>query len=63
MAAFSGESSASLDNLLARLKRDEFDLIAVGRALLADPAWVKKVHARDEKLLGDFTKEALAKLY
>lgn len=65
MGAFSGESSApaSLDNLVARMERDEFDLIAVGRALLGDPAWVKKVHARDEKLLGDFTKEALATLY
>ena len=46
-----------------RGKPDEFDLIAVGRALLSDPAWVRKIHARDEGSLSDFTKEALAELY
>jgi 2,4-dienoyl-CoA reductase-like NADH-dependent reductase (Old Yellow Enzyme family) len=34
---------ASLDNLLDRLERDEFDLVAVGRALLQDPEWAAKV--------------------
>ena len=49
IAAFMGESSTptGLDNLVAWLERDEFDLIAVGRALLADPQWVVKV--RDER--------------
>mgnify|MGYP003111164715 CR=1 FL=1 len=43
--AFQGEGSevASLDNLLERMERDEFDLIAVGRALIQDPHWVTKV--------------------
>jgi 2,4-dienoyl-CoA reductase-like NADH-dependent reductase (Old Yellow Enzyme family) len=43
--AFRGENSspASLDGLIERMERDEFDLIAVGRALLADPNWVQKV--------------------
>jgi 2,4-dienoyl-CoA reductase-like NADH-dependent reductase (Old Yellow Enzyme family) len=31
--------SASLDGVLARLEHSEFDLAAVGRALLQDPAW------------------------
>lgn len=31
-----------IDELTARLERDEFDLVAVGRALLADPAWAAK---------------------
>ncbi|MEV0248747.1 NADH:flavin oxidoreductase [Nocardia sp. NPDC050712] len=33
---------AGIDQLLDRLERDEFDLIAVGRALLANPDWVTK---------------------
>jgi 2,4-dienoyl-CoA reductase-like NADH-dependent reductase (Old Yellow Enzyme family) len=33
----------SIDNLLDRLERDEFDLVAVGRALLQDPEWAAKV--------------------
>ncbi|MEC3956172.1 NADH:flavin oxidoreductase [Nocardia sp. CDC153] len=45
LRAFSGEGAAlgSLDNLLDRLERDEFDLVAVGRALLQDPEWAAKV--------------------
>jgi 2,4-dienoyl-CoA reductase-like NADH-dependent reductase (Old Yellow Enzyme family) len=34
---------ASFARLQSFLERDEFDLIAVGRALLADPNWVSKV--------------------
>ncbi len=43
--SFRGESSeiASLDNLIERMERDEFDLIAVGRALIQDPYWAQKV--------------------
>ncbi|MFJ5228776.1 NADH:flavin oxidoreductase [Kitasatospora sp. NPDC088391] len=45
--AFAGEGApvGSLDNLLDRLERDEFDLVAVGRALLQDPHWAAKVLA------------------
>ncbi|MEV5809622.1 NADH:flavin oxidoreductase [Streptomyces parvulus] len=45
--AFLGEGApvGSLDNLLDRLERDEFDLVAVGRALLQDPLWAEKVLA------------------
>ncbi|MDB5457386.1 MAG: NADH:flavin oxidoreductase/NADH oxidase, partial [Caulobacter sp.] len=41
IAAFGGEGSqpASLDRLLERLDRGEFDLVGVGRALLQDPQW------------------------
>ncbi|WP_369247440.1 NADH:flavin oxidoreductase [Streptomyces sp. R41] len=43
--AFQGEGApvAGLDNLLDRLESDEFDLVAVGRALLQDPEWAAKV--------------------
>lgn len=46
--SFKGKSAetASLDDLVARLERDEFDLVAVGRPLLQDPTWVRKVRER-----------------
>ena len=64
MGAFGGESStpASLENLVARLEREEFDLVAVGRALLADPNWARKVRAEDTEGLAGFTPDALARL-
>ena len=64
MAAFAGESStpASLDTLVQRMERGEFDLIAVGRALLSDPQWVTKVRAGDTLNLRDFTAAALGEL-
>jgi 2,4-dienoyl-CoA reductase-like NADH-dependent reductase (Old Yellow Enzyme family) len=34
---------AGLERLLAMLERDEFDLVAVGRALIADPQWPLKL--------------------
>ncbi|SEA42790.1 NADH:flavin oxidoreductase [Pedobacter hartonius] len=64
MAAFRGEASqpASLDELLRRLDRGDFDLVGVGRPLLADPEWAKKViEGKTEELKG-FSKEALATL-
>jgi 2,4-dienoyl-CoA reductase-like NADH-dependent reductase (Old Yellow Enzyme family) len=47
LGAFAGQgaSLASLDNLLDRMERDEFDMVAVGRALLQDPDWAAKVLA------------------
>jgi 2,4-dienoyl-CoA reductase-like NADH-dependent reductase (Old Yellow Enzyme family) len=43
--AFRGEgsSAAPIDRVVERLARGEFDLVAVGRALLQDPEWVLKV--------------------
>ena len=55
-------SPASLDELLAPLDRGDFDLVAVGRALLSDPQWVRKVREGHTEALRDFTKEALATL-
>lgn len=64
-AAYSGEASEpeSLDRLTAMMERKEFDLIAVGRALLQDPDWVQKVRDGRENELETFTKDALGKLY
>jgi 2,4-dienoyl-CoA reductase-like NADH-dependent reductase (Old Yellow Enzyme family) len=43
--SFRGEGSAKgkLDDVIARLDRGEYDLVAVGRALLQDPQWAQKV--------------------
>lgn len=57
-----GANKADISKLIEMLERDEFDLVAVGRALLADPAWVTKI--RDGRIdeLVPFTEDALKKL-
>lgn len=35
--------AASLDTLYAMLARGDFDLVGIGRALISDPEWVRKV--------------------
>ncbi|WP_158825971.1 NADH:flavin oxidoreductase [Mucilaginibacter lacusdianchii] len=64
LAAFAGESSdpSSLDELLRRMDRGDFDLVAVGRPLLSDPFWVQKIREGRTDDLKGFTKEALAAL-
>jgi len=64
LAAFKGESSkpCSLDELLRRFNRGDFDLVAVGRALLADAGWVRKIEEGRLSELRGFTKEALSTL-
>ncbi|MEU6527704.1 NADH:flavin oxidoreductase [Streptomyces sp. NPDC046928] len=43
--AFAGEGSVTkgFDDLLDALEREEYDMVAVGRALLQDPQWAAKV--------------------
>ncbi len=43
-SAFQGNDSnvTGIEQLLDRMERDEFDMVAVGRALIADPAWAAK---------------------
>lgn len=53
---------ASLENLLERLNKEEFDLVAVGRALLVDPDWALKVREGREQDILPFSREALATL-
>lgn len=58
----SGVDAERLTTLMTRLAQGEFDLVAVGRALLQDPEWMLKV--RDGRLdeLQDYTKASLMKL-
>ncbi len=49
--------------LVEMMAAGEFDLIAVGRSLLADPEWAVKIHhGRDEEIV-PFTRRALGRLY
>jgi 2,4-dienoyl-CoA reductase-like NADH-dependent reductase (Old Yellow Enzyme family) len=65
IAAYGGEGSkpAPLDELVRRLERGDFDLVAVGRAVLQDPLWAVKVHQGRGRELMDFERSAMATLY
>ena len=62
--AYAGESSkpASLDELMRRLDRGDFDLVAIGRALLQDPNWGAKIRQGRTDELMDFERSAMATL-
>jgi len=63
--AFRGEGSAAgkLDETLERLDRGEFDLVAVGRAVLQDPEWALKVKQGRLDDLRDYDAKALQTYY
>ena len=65
IGSFRGEKSQStgVDELVRRLERGDFDLVAVGRALLGDPAWARKIRGGGESALQAFDPQALATLY
>jgi 2,4-dienoyl-CoA reductase-like NADH-dependent reductase (Old Yellow Enzyme family) len=54
--------SSGLEGLIARMERGEFDLIAVGRALLSDPHWVEKVREARHDDIRDFDPGTLSVL-
>ena len=56
-------SEKTIHDVLACLARDEFDLVAVGRALLADPAWTTKVVQGRFHEINTFTMKSLETLY
>lgn len=62
--AFKGGSAAVSDlrELERRLQRDEFDLVAVGRALIADAYWAKKVQQENFAEIMPFDPVLLANL-
>ncbi|MEX0964646.1 MAG: NADH:flavin oxidoreductase [Pseudohongiellaceae bacterium] len=53
---------AGIDELIRRMEADEFDLIAVGRALLANPDWANKIKNNEMDSLKTFRKEQLTEL-
>ena len=59
---FSSAKPASLDQLMTMLDRGDFDLVAVGRALIANPNWAQIVASGDMNGLVPFEKPMLATL-
>ncbi|WP_339269403.1 NADH:flavin oxidoreductase [Paenibacillus sp. FSL W8-0187] len=57
-----GAGQKDLEELLNRLEEHEFDLVAVGRALLADPEWAAKVRNGRFDELAPFTPDSLKTL-
>ena len=57
-----GAETAGIDRLLEMLARGDFDLVAVGRALIVNPDWPNKVRAGQMDQLKPYTPEALATL-
>lgn len=53
---------ASIEGLLERLNAREFDLVAVGRALLVDAQWSRKVRESRQQEILPFTRQALMSL-
>ena len=64
LSAFGGKGAgtADIDDLLVRLENEEFDLVAIGRALLVDPAWAAKIREGRLDELIPFNVEALRTL-
>lgn len=64
ITTFAGGEAASADigELLSRLDKNEFDLVALGRALIANPDWLKRVQAGDNASLRTYEKSLLAEL-
>jgi 2,4-dienoyl-CoA reductase-like NADH-dependent reductase (Old Yellow Enzyme family) len=65
IGAFRGESSehTGIEEAVRRLERGDFDLVAVGRALLSDPAWVEKIRDGRDQELQSFSPAVLGTLY
>ena len=53
---------ASIGNLAALLDRGDFDLVAIGRSLIPNPDWPKRVKAGQEDTLLAYDKRYLATL-
>ncbi len=65
MTSFGSAETAgvtNIDNLLERLERDEFDLVAIGRSLIVNPTWPGIVRRGAWSELQPFNREVLAEL-
>lgn len=61
-ATFREAEPANLDALVERMDKDEFDLVAVGRAMIANPDWANRVRDGQIDELQAFEKEQLFEL-
>jgi 2,4-dienoyl-CoA reductase-like NADH-dependent reductase (Old Yellow Enzyme family) len=66
IASFSSHEASShrgLDDLVERLERGEFDLVAVGRALIANPNWPNEIARGSLTSLRPFDRSQLSHLH
>jgi 2,4-dienoyl-CoA reductase-like NADH-dependent reductase (Old Yellow Enzyme family) len=65
LGAFGGQGAQTrnLEELVARFERGEFDLVAVGRALLQDPEWVEKIRTKRTAEIRSFDAASLGTLF
>ncbi|WPU99173.1 NADH:flavin oxidoreductase [Mucilaginibacter sp. cycad4] len=64
MASFGGETSdpSSLDELMRRFDRGDFDLVGIGRPLIANPEWARLIKEGREDEIKGFSRELLTEL-
>jgi 2,4-dienoyl-CoA reductase-like NADH-dependent reductase (Old Yellow Enzyme family) len=65
MKSFTTDGTAAItgiDDLLERLGRGEFDLVAIGRSLIVNPSWPTLVESGSLSQLRPFNRSALAEL-
>ncbi len=55
-------NTTGIEELLERLEREEFDLVAVGRSLIVNPSWPTIVHRGEIDKLLPFQRDVLAQL-
>lgn len=55
--------ASNITRLLQMMQAGEFDLVAIGRALLADPAWAYKQHLGQETSISPFSHRILGRLF
>lgn len=58
----SGAGTVGIDTLIDQMKRGDYDLVAIGRALLANPDWAVKVGEGDVDELRPFSPDVLVSL-
>jgi 2,4-dienoyl-CoA reductase-like NADH-dependent reductase (Old Yellow Enzyme family) len=65
IGAFAGQDSKTrpIADVIERLDKGEFDMVAIGRALLQDPHWAQKIKEGRTGELADYDAKALATLY
>ncbi|MEM7288986.1 MAG: NADH:flavin oxidoreductase [Pseudomonadota bacterium] len=61
-ANFKSAQPASIDELIELMDRNEFDLVAVGRALIANPDWANKIANGNLSELASYSKDMLMDL-
>jgi len=62
MSGLPQADTTGIDDLLDRLAREEFDLVAVGRALIANPAWATIIRTGELHRLQPYDRRTLSSL-